>query len=93
MSGTKTGWTQAGVDYANSDGVYGKNIGLTDKLAKMSLKDTLSGWQIPTPTTTTTNTNTTNTKLQVDGGKGKRSNSRKKIRKNRRATKTRRYKK
>jgi len=79
MSGTKTGWTQAGVDYANSYGVYG-DAGIEKQLEKMSLNDTPSGWYIPP-------------KSQVDGGKGKRSNSRKKIRKNRRATKTRRYKK
>jgi len=79
-------YSAAGVEYANSYGVYGKDIGLTDQLENMSLNDkaahptrNFTGWNLP--------------KLQVDGGKGKRSNSRKKIRKNRRANKTRRYKK
>jgi hypothetical protein len=84
-------WSQAGVDHANSYGVYGDKIGLNDQLEKLSLNEkpdpapalNFTGWNMPASTG----------KPGGKGGKSKRSNSRKKIRKNRRANKTRRYKK
>ncbi len=77
MSNSKpptTLYSKEGIEFANSYGVYGNNMGIESQMAKMSINDTTN-------------------KPGGKGGKSKRSNSRKKIRKNRRANKTRRYKK
>jgi len=79
-------YSAAGVEWANSGGVYGDDMGIDSQMRKLKLDNNptspSTGWNMPKPVTD-----------NVRGGKSKRNNSRKKIRKNRRANKTRRYKK
>ena len=88
-------YSEEGVKFANSYGVYGKNMGIDSQMENLSLNEKPEPAPAPAPARNFTGWNmpASTGKPGVKGGKSKRSNSRKKIRKNRRANKTRRYKK